>query len=310
MLRVIVDENNNAVIRAESWDLDHMYIHLLQFAGQPVIGIDYTKYPFPGYKKAASLLLAFAYEIRHANHGDRELYTARNGILSGMIAPEGTPREQIVKPEDIREPCEVIDYVEDEILTETDIDPDDFEKMSEADQRDFLAGIQIDPDDMKTYLAYLHRPAAYPFAQEDYPHASVYNTYIQFRLPLAETLLYALILNDLLKQKKQFLHSCERQTQEPDERKMRKEYEKNSLYLQMRSELLYMERFCEDVFASLYKIVDLDTYKEFHKKTEAPLSERSPFRNLTNNDIKRLEDIASSAKINSADDLRSFMEKI
>jgi len=305
MLQISLDKENNIVVRAEFWELDQMYFLLLRFTGDHSM---YQVCPFPGYEKATSLLLALNYEIRHAEHGDRELYTQSSGISSYKIAPIGTLRELIVKEEDIHEPEELVNDVEDAIMFGTDLDLDAFYDMDEDDQRDVLDELDLNPDDEDNYLAWINRPTTYPFAREDYPEASEYNTYLQFRLRFPEAFLYALILNELIKQKDYFMHYSEKLADSQPEGD--RGYELLMINRRFRPQLLFLENFSEQTFACLSEILSLDEYRHFRKIIEAPLDERSFFKDLTDDDIKKLEEVTAKSNIHSGDDLRSFLEQI
>jgi len=305
MLQIILDKEKNIIVRAEFWELDQMYFLLLRFAGDHSM---YKVCPFPGYEKATSLLLALNYEIRHAEQGDRELFTQLNGISDYKIAPIGTPRELIVKEEDIHEPEELVNDVEDAIMFGTDLDLDAFYDMDEDDQRDVLDELDIDPDDEDNYLAWINHPTTYPFAREDYPEVSEYNTYLQFRLRFPEALLYALILNELTKQKDYFMHYSEKLADSQPEGD--RGYELLMINRRFRPELLFLENFAEQTFACLSEILSVDEYRLFRKIIEAPLDERNFFKDLTDDDIKRLEEITAKSNIAGDDDLRNFLEQI
>lgn len=304
MLQITLDENNNAVIRAEFWELDHIYFRLLQFAGQHGM---YRDHPFPGYENATKILLALTYEIRHAENGDRELYTYYNGISDDKIAPAGTHRSQIVKEEDKHVPEELIKNIEDDIMFNSDIDLDDFYEMDEDKQADVLDDLDIDPDDAETYLNYLNIPT-YPYAQDDYPDATLHNTALQFRLPLAEAILYAMIINELMKQKDEYIHFAENLADETNTGLS--EYWRDDIDSRLRFELLTLEQLSEQVFSCIYRILGHEKYAEFRKKIEAPLSERSLFKDLTDDDIARLEEITTHTVIALPKDMLAFLNQI
>lgn len=304
MLQITMDENKNAVIRGEFWQLDNIYFRIEQFAGQHGM---YWNHPFPGYENASKLLLALAYEIRHAERGDRELYVYGNGISDIDIAPAGTPRSQIVKEEDKHDPEELIQDIEDDIMFNSDVDLDDFYEMDEDDQRDVLDDLDIDPDDAETYLNYLNKPT-YPFAREDYPDASVYNTALQFRLPMPEAVLYALIINELMKQKSEFIRYSEALAANDDSGLH--DYWQDDLERRLRCELLYLEEFAEQVFSCVYRIIGLEAYAEFRRKIETPLSERSLFKGLLDSDVERLEKITSDAKAWTPEGMKDLLKRL
>lgn len=305
MFQITLDKENNAIVRGEFWELDHMYFNILKFAGKH--GMHQTC-PFPGYEKATDVLLALAYEIRQAEQWNRELYVYWNGIPEGTIAPLNTPHEQIIKPENVHDPDDVIKDVEDTVMMDSDTELDDFYEMDEDEQTELLEDLRVDEDEIDAYMEYLHQPQTYPFAGEDYPRASGYNTVLQFRIPLPEALLYSLILNELLKQKdRYFEYSYSLKDKNPNGLY---DYEIDMLNRRFRSEVLALQDFCEQTFACIYSIVGFEAYQEFRKIIEAPLSERSFFKDLAESDVKRIENVTAKAQIYSAEELKRFIQQL
>ena len=87
-------------------------------------------------------------------------------------------------------------------------------------------------------------------------------------------------------------------------------YELLMINRRFRPQLLFLENFAEQTFACLSEILSLDEYRRFRKIIEAPLDERSFFKDLTDEDIKRLEEITTNSKITNGDDLRNFLDQI
>ncbi|MSS16034.1 hypothetical protein [Porcincola intestinalis] len=94
----------------------------------------YQECTFPGYEKATGLLLALAYEIKQAEQRNRELYVNWNGIPKDAIASLDTPYEQIIKPENVHGPENVIKDIEDTMMMDSDTDSGDFYEISEDKQ--------------------------------------------------------------------------------------------------------------------------------------------------------------------------------
>ena len=121
MLQTTIDPNTrDLIVRGEFFEFDRIYFLVERLAGNH--GID-KQPPLPAYKNAAELLLSLNYEIRHAENGDRELYTCWSGIHSHWIAPAGTPVGQIIKPENVLDPDDIINEIEDALLFDLDVEP-------------------------------------------------------------------------------------------------------------------------------------------------------------------------------------------
>ena len=129
MLQAVFDkETAGIIVRGEFFDLDKIYFMNERLAGN--YGVDNTCL-LDGYGEAAAVLKSLNYEIRHAEHGDRDLYVAYNGIHEDWFAPVGTPAVRILKEEDQNDPDEIINEIEDGVMTDLDIDLDEFYEMDE-----------------------------------------------------------------------------------------------------------------------------------------------------------------------------------
>lgn len=187
MLQAVFDkETAGIIVRGEFFDLDKIYFMNERLAGN--YGVDNTCL-LDGYGEAAAVLKSLNYEIRHAEHGDRDLYVAYNGIHEDWFAPVGTPAVRILKEEDQNDPDEIINEIEDGVMTDLDIDLDEFYEMDEDDQREALGELYLDEEGMEMFFSWLHKEQTWPFRTEDYPDAGEKNTYLQFRIPFAEGLL-------------------------------------------------------------------------------------------------------------------------
>ena len=125
--------------------------------------------------------------------------------------------------------------------------------------------------------------------------------------PLMKTL-QSLPRNKLLKQKDQFIeYSYLLKSQNPNGLY---DYEIDMLSRRFRSEALSLQDFCEQTFSCIYAIISLDAYQDFRKIIEAPLSERSLFKDMTEVKVKQLGTATSEIKINSADTLKQFIQHL
>jgi len=62
---------------------------------------------------------------------------------------------------------------------------------------------------------------------------------------------------------------------------------------------------------NIYRLlISLDAYQDFRKIIEAPLSERSLFKDMTEVKVKQLGTATSEIKINSADTLKQFIQHL
>ena len=153
-----------------------------------------------------------------------------------------------------------------------------------------LAFLDIDPDEVDAYLEWLHRePTAY-FHGKDYPGASVSNTYLQFRVPFAEGVLYAFVLQTLLSMKNEIIaNGIQLAAKEPD---FTREYELDFCTCRLPAELSLLEQLKESLFSCISEVCDREKYINLRKK-EAP---KDFFRNMDDVKIRRITGALESCK--------------
>ena len=142
MLQAVLDKDAvGIIIRGEFFELDKLYFLNERLAG--TYGINNICL-LEGYQEATVVLKSLNYEIRHAEHGDRDLYLSYNGIRKDWFAPKGTPDAQIVKEENANDPQEIIDEIEDAVMMDLDMDLEEFYDMDEDEQCDALEELNLD----------------------------------------------------------------------------------------------------------------------------------------------------------------------
>ncbi len=302
MLHTVYDnETNEIILRGEFFEFDQIYFMIERLAG--TYGIDRTCL-LPGYQDAASILKGLNYEIRHAEHGDRELYSAYNGIHKDWFAPTGTPDHRIVKEEDQNDPDEIIAEIEDAVTLDLDMDLDEFYEMDEDDQREALEELYLEDEDMELFFAWLHKEQTWFFRSEDYPDFSESNTYLQFRLPLFEGFLYGLILRDLLSQKAIFI---EKSLQQAMKNKNGLEtYEINFCRQRMPEELLLVEILMTGLLKCVYIAAGDENYDTL-SDTMLPVGS---FHGFTTEDVRSAEQIVTRILGCNIDNILGFIEEL
>lgn len=298
---VLAKENNEIVIRGDFFELDQIYFLIERINGR--YGID-RPCLLPEYQNALSMLLALNYEIRHAQHGDRELYSIYNGIRENWIAPAGTPANRIVKREDLHEPEELISQVEDSLLMETDIDPLDFQFMDAEEQEEILFDLRFEDDEIETYIQWAHREPTYYFTHEDCPEYSRSNILLQFRIPAAEGILYALILREMFKNKELLLQNMMTAAESSDEGM--RNYEIDYCLMRARPELCLLEQLMEEILGCVGCLLGTEQYMLFQKK-EVP---KDFLKNLDEKEIKRFERVITDNNSKISTNVASFLDEI
>jgi len=301
MLHAALDKKNaGIIIRGEFFELDEIYFMNERLAG--TYGIDNVCL-LDGYSEAASILKGLNYEIRHAENGDRELYTSYNGIHGYWFAPAGTPSEQIIKEEELNDPDDIIREIEDVVEFDLDMDIDKFYDLDEDEQRDILEEEFLDPDHIDIYLEWLHRET-WPFRSEDYPDASEKNTYLQFRIPFAEGLLYALIYRDLLNKKDEFIEKSLQQAK--NNINGMGSYEIYFFRHRAPSELLLAEILMTELFSCVYSAVGNENYDTLQDN----LLPVGSFNGMTDDDVKKAEQAVMKHSGSDINTVLHFMEAL
>jgi len=302
MLQTVYDkETNEIIIRGEFFDLDKIYFINERLMG--TYGVDKSCL-LPSYQEASLILKGLNYEIRHAEHGDRELYSAYNGIRKDWFAPVGTPDELIVKEEDQNDPDEIIAEIEDAVTLDLDMDLDEFYEMDEDDQREALEELWLDDEELEFFFAWLHKEQTWFFKSEDYPSFSETNTYLQFRLPLFEGFLYALILRDMLSQKELFLKKSIQQAKE--NKNGLGTYELNFCRHRLPEELLLTELLMTGLFECVYTAAGDENYDILYSKM-LPIG---TFNGCSAQDIKNVLQNTSQTRGHEINDILCFIDKL
>lgn len=294
-------KTNEIIIRGDFFELDHIYFLIQRISGN--YGID-SECVLDGYTHAASILQALNHEIRQAQSGNRELHVSYNGIGTGWIAPAGTPAAQIVKPEGQDDPDDLINEIEDALMIETELELDDFYEMDEFDQADILLDLNFDSEEIDTYLAWLHAESTWYFSLEDYPKASDTNTSLQFRLPVAEALLHALILRDLLAQKDVFMQKYTALVSK--DKNGLGAYELFFCRHRMPSELLEAEILVTEIFAAVYTAVG----DEHYDKLQAHMPPVGAFQGMTADDVHRAEQAVAKYGCQDIGSVLEFLDEV
>lgn len=294
----LAKETSEIIIRGDFFELDQVYFLIERITGR--YGVN-RPCLLPEYQAALPMLLALNYEIRHAQQGDRELYSVYNGIRENWIAPAGTPADRIAKREDIHEPEELISQVEDAVLIETDIDPVDFQFMDAEEQEEILFDLSFEDDEIEEYIHWAHREPTYYFAHEDCPEYSRCNILLQFRIPVAEGILYALILREMFNNKELLLHNMMTVAESTDE--AMRNYEIDYCLMRARPELCLLEQLMEEIFCCTARLLGPEQYILFQKK-EVP---KDFLKNLSDKDIKRVEELLSNYTGRTAADVKQLI---
>lgn len=298
---VLAKESNEIIIRGDFFELDQIYFLIERINGR--CGID-RPCLLPEYQTALSMLLALNYEIRHAQQGDRELYSIYNGIRENWIAPAGTPANRIVKREDLHEPEELISQVEDAVLIETDIDPIDFQFLDADEQEEILFDLRFEDDEIKEYIQWAHKKPTYYFAHEECPEHSRNNILLQFRIPAAEGILYAVILREIFKNKDLLLENMMTAAESVDEGM--RNYEKDYCLLRARPELCLLEQLMEEIFSCVAHLLGPDLYIKIQKK-EVP---KDFLKKLDEKAVRRTEELLSKYSGKVASGAEQFMNEL
>ena len=280
MLMTALDSNTaEIIIRGEFFELDKIYFLVERLRGD--YGIPALHY-LPDFENAASLLLGLTYEIRKAESGDRELYTMYNGIRSHWLAPAGTPSKDIMTFEEEQRHEERFSKFDDIILFDLDMDPDEFEELDEDKQMDLLSDPDLDPEEVDEYLNWLHRGPSYRFRREDYPEASETATCLQFRIPFAEGVLYAFVIETLLAHRGTIIENALTGASSPTN--PLGDYELDYCLRRLPAELALLDLLKEHLFAQISSVCSHEEYIALRKK-EAP---EDFFRNLDDAGIEAL----------------------
>ncbi len=302
MLQAVLDKDTvGIIIRGEFFELDKLYFLNERLAG--TYGIN-SICLLEGYQEATVVLKSLNYEIRHAEHGDRDLYLAYNGIRKDWFAPKGTPDAQIVKEENANDPQEIIDEIEDAVMMDLDMDLEEFYDMDEDEQCDALEELNLDYDDIEVYLSWLHKDQTWFFKSEDYPDFSENNTYLQFRIPFAEGLLYAMIYRDLLSKKAEFIEKMIQQAKKS--KNELRDYELDFCRRRLPSELLLAEMLMTQLFSCVYEAVGDDDYEKIEQALPLP----GTFKNMTADDILQVEQITIEYPEIDVTSILKFMNRL
>lgn len=265
MLMSALDKQTSEIIlRGEFFEFDKIYFLIERLRG--AYGIPPHHY-LPAYENAASLLLGLTYEIRRAESGDRELYTMYNGLTSDFLAPAGTPDEQIMSLEEYRKCQDRFDAYDDIIYMDIDMDPEAFYELDRDEQADLLDDLNLDPSETDAFLDWISREPFYRFRQEDYPRASDTNTYLQFRIPFAEGVLYAFILKTLLSFRQTIIENALAAAASPTDPTAG--YERDYCLRRMPADLALLDALKEQLLSQLSSVCDQDKYLQLRKE-EAP----------------------------------------
>ena len=284
MLMSTFDKNAaEFIVRGEFFELDKLYFLIERLSGN--YGIPPRHY-LPEYENAASLLLGLNYEIRKAESGDRELYTAYNGLHFHWFAPAGTPDSQIMTlEEEERNNKRFVDF-DDIILFDLDMDPDEFGELDYDRQEELLDDLlSVDSEEAEAYLDWINRGPIYRFRQEEYPEASETNTYLQFRISFAEGVLYAFVIETLLSFRRTIFENAYARTSDSSDPLA--EYEMDYCMRRLPYELALLDVLKELLFTQIREVCSREEYLALRKK-EAP---RDFFRNLSDSKIKELSEL-------------------
>ena len=282
MLRTVLNEEKSYItVRGEFFDLDKIYFMNERLAGTYGIG---NTCLLDGYGEAASMLKGLNYEIRHAERGDRDIYVAYNGIRDEWFAPEGIPDYRIVKEEDLHEPEEAVNEIEDAVMFDLNLDLDDFLDKDEEEQRELLDDLDLDPDLVDSYFDWMYKAQVWPFRSEDYPGASEKNTYLSFDIPFAEGVLYALLYRDLLDRREEYVAKSLLQAKE--NKNGWGAYEFDFCKTRMQSELCLVQLLMSELFASVYSVVGEEGFEMLQEKLPVGV-----FQGLTMDGVKKIEDV-------------------
>lgn len=289
MLQTTIDrDTSEIIIRGEFFELDHIYFLIERLSGN--YGIPHKHY-LPEYENAAALLLGLNHEIRMAESGARSIHASHNGIHYGWIAPAGTPRDRIIGYEKLQEEEERFKDFDDIILFDVDMDPDKFYDLPEDEQTKLLeeADPFLDPDEIEAYVEWLNRDQTYFFHSDDHPGASMVNTYLEFRIPLAEGVLYACVLDTLLSMKAEIIKAGIQNARLENAAML--EYELDFSIRRLPQELASLEVLKEALFICAEPFCGRENYIALREK-EAP---KDFFKNLTENDIQDLTKVLKPA---------------
>ena len=151
------------------------------------------------------------------------------------------------------------------------------------EQREALEELFVDENDIEVYLAWFHKEQTWPFRSEDYPGASENNTYLQFRIPFMEGLLYALIYRDLLSKKEEFIEKSMQQAKE--NKNGLGEYEMHFCRTRMPAELLLAEMMMVNILNCVYDAVGMENYEAL----EAWMPEAGFLKGMDDDGVKKAE---------------------
>ena len=287
---------NEVLVRGDFFDFERVSHVMDQITGS--FGVPADK-PLPEYRTALSILLTLSVMIRRAEDGRCELYTMPSGINDRWLAPAGTPADKIMYRRPIKEEDPVIDEVDRAIIRDGSVMLDRFYEKDEEEQSAWLRKLGFSAGKISRFLKAAKPEELYCFPCEKYPHASFYNTQLQFRLRLSEAALYAFILREILGQKEDLLKNMAAKADAlpADVR----EYQMSYILLDARSDLLLLELFMEQLFGCLCGLPEEKTCsgKEAAEEETAP-SAHAPGRAESRPDDQSTDSLLSFANACSA----------
>ena len=291
---------NEVLVRGDFFDFERVSHVMDQITGS--FGVPADK-PLPEYRTALSILLPLSVMIRRAEDGRCELYTMPSGINDRWLAPAGTPADKIMYRRPIKEEDPVIDEVDRAIIRDGSVMLDRFYEKDEEEQSAWLRKLGFSTGKISRFLKAAKPLELYCFPCEKYPHASFYNTQLQFRLRLSEAALYAFILREILGRKENLLKNMAAKADAlpADVR----EYQMSYILLDARSDLLLLELVMEQLFGCLCGLPGEKTCSE----KEAPSSAHTPCRAESRPDDLSPDSLLSFANACSALRFKEAPEK-
>jgi hypothetical protein len=227
MLSIEKSNGANVYIKGEFWDFDRLYFAITRLVGDFGRNGRNDICPFPGYDAVCESLLGLNYELRHAMQGDRELHEQFSGIPDHWFSDAGgTANNGSHDPE---------------------LADDDDEEYEDEDDEEY-----------EEYEEYSRNKL---FLRSDYPHAGSVNTWLQFQIPIAEALYYALIIRELFPKKHFFVsYYWAKLNNDGDAlQDLNEEY----YYCRLKSDLSRLTIFMEGVFRVLYHLIGKKKYVRY-----------------------------------------------
>lgn len=233
MLEIQTNDKMETVIRDDFWEFDRLYFALVKFTGN--FGPEHSE-TFKGYDDVCESLLGLNYEIRHAQQGDRELYTQNSGIHEDWF---GTKRINVT--DEFRQLEDNMEF--------NGIDLEKFYDLDRDEKEATLIDYGYEPDEYENYLDAFDDDY-YRFRKEDHLHVSKYNTLFQFRISIYEAVFYALIIREMLPKKDEYLAHLRKAAENPVT-SLEPEY----YHVRVWQDLDLIDLYKVNVFWSIYRIL-------------------------------------------------------